>query len=215
MAVLVEKSVVMTTSTQPNSGNGSTSRSLSGLDGLIKWLEDRSFETYKCRLFAHLRLSRQNFVTNSFLVVFSLSTTIASLGLIVDRNMYGAGGDALMVALAIISLVTSLVVANANYAARAKAMEISYKEVQNISFRAENLTNDVGNSQMTKREDFLALQSEYLNALRSSENHDDVDHKRWKTGKPQSKALGYVLFVLPALLLVPFVNWYVNGIGLK
>lgn len=46
--------------------------------------------------------------------------------------MYGTGGETLLVALSVLSLVISLVVANANYGARARSMESSYKKIQQI-----------------------------------------------------------------------------------
>ncbi|MDD7936979.1 SLATT domain-containing protein [Actinomycetospora lutea] len=178
---------------------------------LIKKLEDRSFKTYKHRLFAYGRLHWLNQFTNNLLVAFSTSTTIGSVGMLADRNMYGSGGDALMVALAILSLVASLVVASSSYGTRAKAMETTYKQLQRLSVEAENLRHGFL-AEPQRSAEFKRLQREYYNLIESSENHTDGDHARMEKGKQPSLGWAYSLFVVPGALLVPFAVWFVGGL---
>lgn len=172
-------------------------------------LESRAYDTYKSRLFAAARLSWWNKFTNNLLVAFSTSTAIASVGMLVDQNMYGAGGDALMVALAILALVASLVVASSNYGTRAKAMESSYKAIQKLSIEAENIGIGISPNEHSLAE-IVRLQREYGYFIESSENHTGGDYKRMKSGKQWSAMWAYALFAVPVGLLVPFVAWYVK-----
>lgn len=181
------------------------------IDELIVKLESRSFTTYKARLEAHLRLTRKNATSNNLLLAFSTATTVAAVGMLSDRNMYGSGGDALMVALAVVALVASLVVASANYGVRSKSMEASYKEIQRISLRVENLKH--GLSDGTKAEEYLKLQEEYMHAINSSENHKARDYRVSQGGKQYSRFWSYCTFLVPAVLLIPFVKWYFDGFG--
>ncbi|WP_345409200.1 SLATT domain-containing protein [Nonomuraea salmonea] len=100
--------------------------------------------TYLSRLNAYRRLAHANIAWNAALVALSTSTVIASVGMLVEKNMYGKGGDALMVALAVFSLSISLVVSSVGYGTRAKAMEENYKRIQQISVLAENLKEYTG-----------------------------------------------------------------------
>jgi hypothetical protein len=185
----------------------------------VRILETRSFQTYKSRINAYHRLSRRNNAWNAALIAFSTATTIASIGLLVNDRMYGRGGDALMVALAVLSLVASLVASSVNYGARARAMEASYKRIQQISLGAESFDC----SAPTSARDLEKLQKEYEVALESSENHSDADFLRTAEGEPPKKVrrqllrdsfvslVPYLSLVAPALLLVPFVSWFFNG----
>ncbi|MFD7652548.1 SLATT domain-containing protein [Actinosynnema sp. NPDC059797] len=186
------------------------------LRSLIKLLEKRSYKTYQARLKAHQRLSRRNNAWNASLVSLATSTTIASVGLLVNKNMYGTGGDTLMVALAILSLVASLVVSSINYGARARAMEASYKRIQQISFAAERFL-DRETDEAHRR--FLELHKEYEIAIDSSENHSDADHLRASGASFRNvwrdtlvSFMPYITLAVPAALLVPFAIWFANGI---
>lgn len=182
----------------------------------VKKLEDRAFSTYQARLKAHERLHRRNNAWNASLVALATSTTIASVGVLVERNMYGSRGDSLLVSLAILSLVASLVVSSVNYGSRARAMEASYKRIQQISVAAESFF--VGSSPPT-RQRLLELQREYGIAVESSENHSEADYLR-SCGQPGRRvwrdtfvtAAPYVTLVVPLALLVSFAKWYFAGI---
>ncbi|MFE0313916.1 SLATT domain-containing protein [Amycolatopsis sp. NPDC058986] len=183
----------------------------------VKRLEARSFKTYSARLKTHERLSRRNTAWNASLVSLATSTTIASVGLLVERNMYGTRGDSLMVALAILSLVASLVVSSVNYGSRARAMEANYKRIQQLSLAAEGFF--VSDKPAT-RQRFLELEKEYGIALESSENHSEADYAR--SGGRVSKRVTwrdtlitvapYITLVIPLALLVPFAKWFIDGI---
>ncbi|MBX7269319.1 SLATT domain-containing protein [Micromonospora sp. Llam7] len=199
------------------------------LSPMLERLEKRSYMTYLCRLNASRRLSHANTAWNLALVALSTSTAIASVGLLTKQDMYGAGGDALMVALSILSLVASLVVSGAGYGTRARAMEENYKRIQQISVAAENLKEYAGPNRQEKCEKLLW---EYEVAVASSENHTSRDfyRVRWgNQGKGSSKsqllrdlavsvayssvaALPYASLAVPILILIPFANWFFNGI---
>lgn len=194
----------------------------------IERLEARSYKTYLSRLKAYRRLAHANIGWNIALVALSTSTAIASVGMLADRNMYGAGGDVLMVALAIFSLSISLVVSGVGYGIRAKAMEESYKRIQQISISAENLKGYLG---ADKDEKYEKLRWEYDVAVASSENHTDRDYWVTKPGSDLSKltrrgrmrrsasvaghvalaAIPYFSLVIPVLLLIPFGVWFADG----
>jgi hypothetical protein len=188
----------------------------------MKLLEDRAFMTYKCRLQAYGRLSRQNTAWNTSLIAFSTSTTIAAVGLLTDPQMYGSGGNALMVALAITSLVTSLVVSSVNYGTRAKAMESNYKKIQRISVEIETL-RFVPASGTDPHETYRDLLHEYGYAIDSSENHTDSDYRKVKSmsGTPAStkqtwrepllSVTPYAFLVVPVAVLAPFILWFFRG----
>jgi hypothetical protein len=188
----------------------------------MKLLEDRAFMTYKCRLQAYRRLSRRNSAWNTSLVAFSTSTTIAAVGLLIDPQMYGSRGGALMVALAIMSLVTSLIVSSVNYGTRAKAMESNYKKIQRISVEVETLRFAPAPG-TDLHEAYRDLLHEYGYAIDSSENHSDSDHQKVKSvsGTPATakqawreslfSVVPYVFLVVPVVVLAPFVLWFFRG----
>lgn len=189
------------------------------VDQMIRRLEQRAYKTYLCRLQAFRRLSHADKAWNTALIAFSTSTTIASVGILVDREMYGRGGDAMLLTLAILSLVASLVVSNVHYGIRAKAMEANYKQIQQISVAAENLL-DVQNSDRESR--YRDLLSSYEAAVTSSENHTAHDHRVMQAQLPGSSiaprkrdAAGvvapYFTLLLPLALITPFAIWFLNG----
>jgi hypothetical protein len=184
-------------------------------DDALKRLEKRAFTTYKARVRAHERLTRRNNAWNASLVSASTATTIASVGLLVNRSMYGEHGDAIMLVVAIVSLVASLVVSSVNYGARARSMEASYKKIQEISSTAEDLRNDPDPVSYRR---YVELHREYQIALESSENHTSADYHRWETESYWSAfqylwrdtLLGvapYLSLLIPIALLIPFTRW--------
>ncbi|WP_169523901.1 SLATT domain-containing protein [Amycolatopsis balhimycina] len=179
-------------------------------------LEERAYKTYLARVRAHQRLGRRNNAWNTSMIALSTSTTIASVGLLVNRPMYGTGGDTLMAALAILSLVSSLVVSSVNYGGRARAMEASYKRIQQISLAAEDVANDP--SQAT-RQRLNELQREYAIAIDASENHSDADYHRsqkvnWRKLWRDSLVsyFPYATLAVPIGLMVPFAKWFIDGL---
>ena len=189
----------------------------SGLAEAVKKLEDRSYKAFKARLKAHERLSRRNVAWNVSLVTLATSTTIASVGLLVNRSMYGAGGDALMVVLAILSLVVSLVVSSMNYGSRARSMESNYKRIQQISLSAEHFFVDTAQATAQR---YFELKNEYSIALESSENHSEADYLRSSNDASRRalwqdslvSLLPYATLTIPLALVVPFAWWFIDGI---
>jgi hypothetical protein len=182
----------------------------------LKRLEKKSFTTYKARVRAFERLTRRNNAWNASLVSLSTATTVASVGLLVDKTMYGEHGDAVMLVVAVLSLVASLVVSSVNYGARARSMEASYKKIQQISLSAEDLQNDPDGTDYKR---YLELHREYQVALESSENHTSADFRRWEAESYWSALrylwrdalLGlapYVSLLIPIALLIPFTRWF-------
>jgi SMODS and SLOG-associating 2TM effector domain family 5 len=161
-------------------------------------------------------LTRRNNSWNASLISLATATTAASVGLLVDRKMYGRNGDAIMLVVAILSLVASLVVSSANYGARARSMEASYKKIQEVAATAENLRNEPGPVDYKR---YLELHREYQIAIESSENHTSADYHRYKATSWRwsvrylwrDTLLGlapYISLVVPVVLLVPFLRWF-------
>lgn len=182
-------------------------------------LEKRAYSTYKSRLRAYDRLSRRNNAWNASLIALATATTIAAVGMLVDDQMYGKQGDALMAALAILSLVASLVVSSVNYGVRSRAMESSYKRIQQISYHAENLRDSAEEVSYSR---FLELHKEYEIALEASENHSNADFHRFQeknwlkrqrtTWQDTAISLApYLSLAIPLLIMVPFVRWLINA----
>lgn len=122
-----------------------------------------------------------------------------------------------MVALAILSLVISLVVSNTNYGARARAMEANYKRIQQIAYTAQHLLVTTPSKNLTQR--FAELQHEYEVEIDSSENHITADYHRSKKVKSKDVSrnrlldmIPYATILVPLTLLVPFAVWYINGL---
>lgn len=195
----------------------------SNLDDLVAKLEDRTFVTYKARLYASQRLHRRSSAWNACLIAFSTSTLIAAVGMISKGDMYGDQGDTLMIALSLLSLIASLIVASMNYGGRSRALEANYKRIQQISLRAELLRVDAGKINSAQYDELL---KEYSIALESSENHTDGDYalavKDPSTGqsKGDHKAINldrimtvipYLSTIFPILILIPFTKWLLNG----
>jgi conflict system pore-forming effector with SLATT domain len=181
-----------------------------------KRLEERSYKTYLARVKAYHRLNRRNNAWNTSMISLATSTTIASVGLLVNRPMYGTGGDTLMVALAILSLVSSLVVSSVNYGSRTRAMEASYKRIQQLSLAAEDLANYYSSVSQSR---LLELQKEYAIALDTSENHSDADYRRSQNAKWRqiwrddlTNYIPYATLAVPLGLMLPFAGWFIAGL---
>jgi len=199
---------------------------------LIKTMEDRSYRTYKARVRSVQRLNQRNNAWNFALISLATSLTISSVGLLVNESMYGSGGPALMVVLAVLSLVASLIVSNMNYGARSRAMESNYKRIQQISLDLEGLPTHPFPGMVDR---FNELKREYRIAVESSENHSESDHMRAirdpQTGTVRDTQTGavrnpkaalwrdqlvtlapYGTLIIPLAIIVPFIAWFINGL---
>lgn len=116
-----------------------------------------------------------------------------------------------MVALAVLSLVASLVVSSISYGNRVKAMEANYKEIQQISLAAENLKFCTGDGIWDQ---YRALEKDYGRAVDFSENHTTGDHRRAlalmngsrvKIRDSLTTITPYTTLLIPIGLLIPFV----------
>lgn len=154
----------MTTSamTPPPSSAGSTPAEL---------LERRSYKTYLARLKASERLALRNKAWNASLVALTTSATIGSVGMLSDGEMYGSGGDTLLVCVSILTLVASLVTSGLDYSGRSRDMFINYRKVQRISVLAEAAKCD-------PTIDVAALWDDYHALMDESENHTAGDYYR-------------------------------------
>lgn len=142
----------------------------------LKRLEARAYKTYRARESARGRLARRARAWNWALVAFSTSTTIASIGMLTDDQMYGPNGDTLLVCLSILVLVTSLTTSNMDYSARGRDMFINYRKIQRISVEMEEL-----NSQSVRPVTAVLvkeLSDHYQTILDETENHTVSDHLR-------------------------------------
>ncbi|GAA4409663.1 hypothetical protein GCM10023148_00280 [Actinokineospora soli] len=124
-----------------------------------------------------------------------------------------------------------MVVANANYGARARSMEASYKKIQQISLHAERFL--FLNGPDTARGNLAELHREWDNALELSENHHSVDYywvllqnpqhpgnekvRKWRRNLAIGASavfdcLPWIALTIPILLVVPFIGWFIDGV---
>lgn len=179
----------------------------------VQRLEKRSYSTYRSRIKTTERLTRRGNAWNTSLVAISTATTVASIGLLVNPTLYGSHGDALLVVLAVLTLVASLIVSNVNYGSRARAMEANYKRIQQLSIQAEQFLIDRASATSTH---FLELEREYGVAVEFSENHSTCDFERTQP-KPRRRTLWrddlvtfgpYVSLLIPISLVIRLAMWF-------
>lgn len=191
--------------------------------------EGRAYKTYRARQSAANRLARRARAWNWALVAFSTSTTIAAIGMLTDRNMYGVNGDTLMVCLAILVLVASLTTSNVDYSGRSRDMFINYRKLQKVSVEMEELQKQL-QTPVTK-EVVSEISRRYQAILDETENHTIGDHLRhfsralpshdpyYSTDEGLYKSrrraiasdlvitfLPYVTLVVPIALVVPLIR---------
>lgn len=175
---------------------------------LLLALEQRSFTTFKCRVRASERLRARSRSSSVALISFSTATTLASVGLLVDRDMYGQSGDLLLVSCAILSLVASLAVSSLDYAGRANRMETNYKDIQDLSSRAQSAQR----RQQTPADALEAhdtLHSEYSALVRGSENHTTSDFHNYSEKWTISRVISEILTLSPyiSILVTGWILW--------
>jgi hypothetical protein len=142
---------------------------------MVDLLEGRSYATYRARLEAAKRLTRRNHAWNALLVSFATSTTISSIALLVDGNVYGRYGSLLLVCLGVLSLVSSMTVTSLNYSGRAKDMFANYRKLQRLSAHLERIRLSGTD---TDAEVVAKLSESYQELLDGSENHTSADFRR-------------------------------------
>lgn len=137
-------------------------------------LEKRSEKTYKARVHASERLARRGRAWNASMLAFSFALLVASIGLLAQDDLYGSQGELLLVALSVSSLIASLMVAQLNYAVRARDMETNYKAVQVVSQLAESAKTL--NPAVARHTELLGM---YHALIASGENHTTAD--KWRS----------------------------------
>ncbi len=179
-------------------------------------LAARSYKTYKARLVAADRLRDRQRAWNTNLLALSVATTIASIGLLSDAQMYGEAGPTVLVCVSVGSLVASLAVSGLNYGARSRDMFMNYRALQRLSVEAEALQDERDPDPQEVRQ----LGERYESLLDDSENHTAADHKTALASadislwvKRRSVALTlvpYAALVVPIAVLLPFISWVVR-----
>jgi hypothetical protein len=219
-AVTVAVAVVLTRGSTSRNGSRDASPSNGDSDGLrtaVEELERRAFTTYKTRVQSCNRLRSRALAWNASMVAFAAAIAVATVGLLSKAGMYGAEGDTLLAALAILSLVASLIVAGMDYGGRSRAMEANYKRLQALSVEAESFFVDAANA-TTER--YARLQAEYYNLIAASENQTTGDWRRTSDKSPAPSvfndraiaidvavtAAPYLSLLFPIVLLVPFAR---------
>ena len=184
---------------------------------LLAKLEDRSFTTYKCRVQSFGRIQSRSRAWNTALIALSTATTVAAIGLLVDPMMFGASGETLLAACAVLGLAASLVVASLDYPGRAVRMESNYKEIQDVSSRVQAARHTTGNPSI---DDYNALYASYSELVRHSENHTEADLQAYRGAWPLNRKasvaltwLPYATLVLPGWLFWMFGSWVIRGAG--
>ncbi|MEN5072328.1 SLATT domain-containing protein [Isoptericola cucumis] len=192
-------------------------------------LEKRSYKTYRARQSACNRLGKRARAWNCALVALATSTTVASIGLLTDADLYGENGEALMVCVAVLSLVASLATTNMDYSGRSRDFFLNYRKIQRISVEMEEFGRQRDNP--VTAEAVKALSISYQAILDETENHTPGDHLRhfskahspadpyYTTDKSLIRrrrgavaadfgitSFPYLTLALPLGLLVPLVN---------
>lgn len=184
----------------------------------LEKLADRSYKTYKARLVAAERLQSRNRAWNACLLSLSVATTLASVALLTDKEMYGHAGPTILVCVAVMALVASLVVSGLNYGGRSRDMFMNYRRIQKLSVEAEGLVN----SGAASIEDVNQLAERYETLLDDSENHTTSDYiravsdntldlGRWPLIRARFLTqVPYLALIVPLLVVLPIVDWVVR-----
>lgn len=179
-------------------------------------LEDRSFKNYKRRMFASQRLAARDRAWNTSLLSFTVSTTIASIGMLTAPTLFGPAGPTLLASLAVLSLVSSLVVSGLDYGARSRNLFSNYRRFQRLSVELEHKNSSGTEVTEIEIQGFL---NQFNDLLDECENHTDADHDR-ASGKKISVAIiknylltlvPYATLLFPVLVIVPFVRWAIDA----
>lgn len=170
--------------------------------GQLRTLEDRSYKTYRARLYASKRLQSRNHRLNASLIAMSTATTIAAVILLANPSLYGQNGPLLLAGLAILALMLSLVSTSIDYSGRSRNMFISYRRIQRVASEAERLQQS--STELLTAELVQRLTDEYEALLDESENHTEADYYR-SCGEPlklRHYASSAVVVLLPVFSFV-------------
>lgn len=176
-------------------------------------LATRSYKTYRSRLVASERLQSRNRAWNACLLSLSVATTLASVAMLSEPEMYGTAGSTILVCVSIMALVASLVVAGLNFGGRSRDMFMNYRRIQRLSVEAETLL-----SQGTANADEVGqLAARYESLLDDSENHTESDFQRavpdsargtWPIRRAKLlTVMPYSALLVPLLVIWPILAW--------
>lgn len=128
--------------------------------------------TFKARIRAQERLSRNDFHSQLILVWYALASTIVSVIVIRYPNFLGKDTDIVSASLSIALLVISLLVTNRDFRGRALVMRQNYLAIQ-------GLYNELTfHEQPSRSSDEIS--KNYQKALNESENHCEIDDKYFR-----------------------------------
>ena len=180
---------------------------------LLEILEDRSYKTYSSRVKASERLAFRHRAWNTALISTSTASTIGSVAMLSDEDIYGPAGPTLLVCIAILTLVASLVTSSLDYSGRSRNMFLSYRRIQRLSAEVERAKNTPEEQSL---DTVRTLNERYDALLDESENHPQADYLRAFPAEQPSGSLRretalslipYVSLLFPLALLIPLVAW--------
>ncbi|MDE2311356.1 MAG: SLATT domain-containing protein [Betaproteobacteria bacterium] len=137
-----------------------------------KILADKLWFTFKARIRAQERLSRNDFHSQLILVWYALASAIVAVIVIRYPNFLGKDTDIVSASLSIALLVISLLVTNRDFRGRALAMRQNYLAIQ-------GLYNDLTYQEQPTRSS-VEISKTYQRILNESENHCEIDDKYFR-----------------------------------
>ncbi|RCS99781.1 SLATT domain-containing protein [Brevibacterium aurantiacum] len=160
-----------------NSGSHDESRGRPGIptsQELLERLQRRVEITRKARHETARRVEVRGKRWDTALVLMALTTSVIAIVSLIESSIYAGKGDLISAVLGIVVLAVSLLVTNANYAAKSTELFRHYQSLQKVSTRIEqNLTNDrVGHISFYLIDE---INREYLHELSTAFNHSTAD----------------------------------------
>ena len=138
-------------------------------------MKDNVWFTYKARIQAHKRLEWLDIHSQFLLVWYAILGAVLAIVAIRYPQALGTDTDILAAVLSVALLSVSLAVANLDFRGRALTMMKNYKDLQKLY----NLLNS--EDSVTE-----AHSSTYHDLLAESENHKEIDDKRFRTSASSS-----------------------------
>ncbi len=170
-------------------------------------MRDNVWFTYKARIQAHQRLTRNDFHSQVILVWYALVSTVLSIVTLRHPKVLGDDTDMVAASISVVLLVVSMLVANRDFRGRSIEMRRNYLALQAL-YANTAASNTMGAADIAKYEELL----------HSVENHTEIDDRQFRvlhkgtlqTRKPDAleyvQVFGYLALrfaVLAALYLAP------------
>jgi SMODS and SLOG-associating 2TM effector domain family 5 len=153
-------------------------RGASNADESLAEFARRVERTYLARMKMAQRLQNRGSYWNGALISLAVSSSISSVALLVNPRLYGTQGPFALVVIGIFALVASLIVANADYAGRARHAFEAYRAIQRLSARAAAEASSHRWRQSKLRRIYAAIDDPYQDVLDKSDNHSAADYAR-------------------------------------